>query len=1321
MPRTKASSSEKKAETVEKKTVDSENTDNKETKKAPVKKAPAKKTTGTTKKTTTSKKKTSTKSTSAKSTSTKTSKTSSSKAKAEKTNVENKDVKAAVSQKENNVLLEKDNNVDKKTESSAKVEDTVFDDGIEVVENEDIFVEKTQNNEITVLENSMEVLNSNKSLNGQNPAQDIDESNNNTVIKEIIYIDKAKEKKEAKKKEREKLKVLKQQKQEAKKQRKKIKKKGLKALNRYDTDIEQGLPNSIVKQRFLEGLNNYVDNGSTKSNLSIILKNILTFFNILCLAIAGWIISINDWKDLIFLAMVVANTVVGIIQEIRAKKTINRLSILSAPTASVIRDGKQMEIPVHEVVLDDLLLLENGKQICTDALVVSGSIEVNESLLTGESDSIVKKVGDILYSGSYVVSGKCKAQVEHVGESNYIEKLTSQAKKYVKPKSDLWHSLSIIIIFMTCIIIPIGATLFYVQYFKGGLPYPKAVAGTAGAVIGMIPSGLWLTTSVALYVGVIKLGDNNVLVQELFCIEMLSRIDTLCLDKTGTITDGTMSVKNFIDYTELPGLKTEQIMSAYLNAHQDNNMTNKALEERFGLATKFKVLDKISFSSSRKYSAVTFEDYDTFILGAPEFILKDRYKILEKDVTKYAKMGYRVLLLAHTDDSIVDDKIKNEKKIKPISLILIEDNVRPDAVETINYFKESGVEVKVISGDNPLTVSKISERAGIRNATKYISLDGLSDKEVELAAEEYTVFGRVSPGQKRLLVKTLKAANHTVAMTGDGVNDILALKEADCSIAVASGSEAARNVSHLVLLDSNFASMPKVVAEGRRVINNVSKVARLYLTKTMFSLFLAIQAIIKGGQYPIRTSQLFLCDFFCIGVPSFILILEANNVKVKGKFLNQVIKGALPGALVILIYSALIFLLEDTFSMENRIKSTMIVITVTFVELMVLYEVAKPFNLLRRLTYIGSTLAIFIGIIFFCRYFEFNPLFDFVSYQDDVERIKPKEYPTVEISENGYFVIDGKLTTYIGQNSDKQVETIVNNYLYVNDKYTGYKVNIPSVSISSDGNYAIGEFKTKVEGTVDDLEKAVLSVSPTGDVSINGTLTEYNIFPDVEVYENTYYVNGLNTKIKAQDSKKLTVEITSDWRLKINGEIYSTVNDETEVRLIQKPLISISSDNYYYLGGNETNVSYVDLNNDRTPFVDLTENGNYTFDENLNDEIPATVSSTIISLPEVEISTSGKIVVNNIMTDKDYVGSFNNISTKVNSEGRVKVNGVDTGVDIDVESYTEYGYVQRLPLDCAMLLAIMCLLALPLMRFLRGIVPWIKKQGQNISRYLNQL
>ncbi len=759
-------------------------------------------------------------------------------------------------------------------------------------------------------------------------------------------------------------------------------------VERYNPEVELGLTTDQVELRLMAGLANISDTGSSKSIPNIISSNIFTFFNFLNFAMAAWLISVGaSITNLFFMGVITANITIGIIQEIRAKKTIDKLSLLSAPTAIVIRDSDEFEIAVHDVVIDDILFLSSGKQIPADSVVRQGSIEVDESLLTGESDAIIKKKGDTLYSGSFVVSGSCFSQATAVGKDIYIQKLTNQAKRYKKPQSDLLGSLKIIIRVVGVLILPLAATLFYLMWTSfdwdvsltiaqrlASDEYALIVRQTAGAMIGMIPSGLFLLTSMALAVGVIRLAQNNTLVQELYCIEMLARVDTLCLDKTGTITDGTMTVKSIIEYKNETGLPLKNIVSAMINAQNDQNLTSDAMAERFGTAKRIRHKHLIPFSSTRKFSAVQFDRYGTFIIGAPEFVVKENYGVIEREVDKQSAEGYRVLVVAHSSGNINETKV--EGKIVPLALIMIEDTIRPDAIETIEYFKSHNVEVKVISGDNPATVSRISQRAGIANAEKYISLEGIQDKEVVRSASRYTVFGRVSPQQKKLLIESMKNNGRTVAMTGDGVNDILALKEADTSIAMASGSEAARNVSHLVLLDSNFSSMPKVVSEGRRVINNVQRVSTLFLTKTIFSFLLAIIAITRHGSYPILPNQLILIDYLVIGIPSFFLVLEANNKLVKGRFLLNILKAALPGALVVMINSLVIFGFEKSLNMSSSVVSTLIVISATVVSLMVLFRISTPFNKMRRTLFFIMITAFVLAIVFLPFWFDFAPFYD---------------------------------------------------------------------------------------------------------------------------------------------------------------------------------------------------------------------------------------------------------------------------------------------------------------------------------------------------------
>lgn len=744
----------------------------------------------------------------------------------------------------------------------------------------------------------------------------------------------------------------------------------------YDTPIEEGLTDEIVEERKLQGLTNSNGNEKGKSIAAIILSNIFTFFNMLYFAIAIILIIFKCYNNLGFLPLIFANLGIGIFQEIRAKITVEKMTLLSAPTATVIRNGVKLEIPVSDIVLDDIIFYSSGKQICSDSIVVEGSIEVNEALLTGESDAIVKNKGAQLYSGSFVSSGVCVARVDKVGKDNYIERLSADAKKYSAPKSELLNTLKNIIKFISIIIIPI--TILYLLsagVFDKTNPTPlsEAIPETAYIILAMIPAGLFLLTSLALFAGVIRLAKNKTLVQELYCIEMLARVDVLCLDKTGTITDGTMrvcdciEVKNYTDYT------IREIVGSMMAALEDRNPTSEALVKYFDVNHVLTPTSTIPFSSKRKYSAVTFENEGTFVLGAPEFVLREGYEIVRNKVERFAKQGCRVLVLGHTSNKIKDGVLP--KTVKAIALIVIQDHIRDDASDTIEFFKNNGVDVKVISGDNPETVSEIAKRVGIDGAERYISLNGLTDDEVRESIFEYTVFGRVSPNQKKIIVQELKAHKKTVAMTGDGVNDILALKEADCSIAMASGSEATRYVSHLVLMDSNFASMPKVVNEGRRVINNIQKSSALYLTKNLYAILLAIMYIIIGfkthstSRWPFEATHFYLIEWVILGFATTCLSLQPNNDIIKGKFLSNVVREILPSAITILLFNLILYFIKyipgfEILNENNAAFVTIAAIVNTTVMLVTFFDACRPFNWFRKIILSMTIIIIIIGLVF---------------------------------------------------------------------------------------------------------------------------------------------------------------------------------------------------------------------------------------------------------------------------------------------------------------------------------------------------------------------
>ncbi|MDE7158605.1 MAG: HAD-IC family P-type ATPase [Clostridiales bacterium] len=640
-------------------------------------------------------------------------------------------------------------------------------------------------------------------------------------------------------------------------------------------------------------------------------------------------------------------------------------------TAKVLRGGIKIEVPIREIVLDDIILLEAGQQVPADCILADGNVEVNESLLTGESIPVKKQIGDTLYAGSFISSGSCRVRAEKVGKNTYLNSLTSKAKKYKKPRSEIMNSIRLFIRIIGLLIPAVAAAMFFTNWKATGSDMSLSIQYTGSIVIGMIPSGLLLLTTIAMAIGVRRLGKKNTLVQDLYSLEMLARVNVLCLDKTGTITDGRMTVNDcmilntYIDYT------FEDIMGSILAALDDNNQTSIALYNRFGHSNMLQPTATLPFSSKRKLSAVSFGDQGTFVMGAPEFVLRPMPPKLEKIVKQYAQSGLRVLVVAYSPNQMSGDRLP--ALLRPVALITLADNIRTDAIETIKWFRENDVEIKIISGDNPVTVSEVARRVGVKNAGQYISLDGLTDLEVENVAGQYTVFGRVTPEQKAILVRTIKKQGNTVAMTGDGVNDILALKEADCAISVASGSEAARNVSHLVLTDNNFMNLPSVVYEGRRVINNIKNSAALYIMKTLFTAILAIICACLGSQYFFTTNNMLLFEMLVAGLPSVILALQPNTNRVKGKFILYVLSRSIPCALMLImcvmsVYLGLMFIPNEqlgTLLVDIDGKSqinAMLVLAVSFGGLVALFRIMQPFNLLRSATYAVS-LAISIVVL----------------------------------------------------------------------------------------------------------------------------------------------------------------------------------------------------------------------------------------------------------------------------------------------------------------------------------------------------------------------
>ncbi len=755
--------------------------------------------------------------------------------------------------------------------------------------------------------------------------------------------------------------------------RKKVRsRKPLSEATRYKPSIEKGLTSEQVFSRYEEGYTNEIISKTTKSYFQIIFGNIFTFFNCLCFFVAGALIAVKSYNNLIFLIVVLANIAIAIIQEIKAKKTVQKITLLTAPVAHVIRDGVEEIISVKDIVLDDIVKLGLGSQISADCIVMDGELEVNESLLTGEADAIKKKKGDILYAGSYVVSGKCLARVDKIGDENYSSKLVTKAQSVKKNESELLKNMRLIMRIISIIIIPLCVVSFLTNKANSDT-IREAILNTSGNVIGMIPAGMFLLTSMALAVGVIKLAKRKTLVQDLYSIEMLSRVDMLCLDKTGTITDGTMKVNSVI---ALPGAKLSytlrDIIGSMLSALEDNNQTSQALLAHFGYSRELASTAILPFSSARKLSAVSFKNGETYVYGAPEFVCKKKNAEVEKQVQLYSQKGFRVLLLAKCKGQIDKEKLPSDPT--PVALIVIEDHIRESAYDTIKWFKENDVAIRIISGDNPLTVSEIAKRVGVPDSHKFISLEGMNNKQVVEAASKYTIFGRVTPEQKSTLIKALKAQGHKVAMTGDGVNDILALKESDCSIAMASGSEATRNVANVVLLNSDFSSMPSIVAEGRRVINNISKSSSLFLMKTFFMAFVTLFCIAMHTLSPFMPNQLFLLETFVIGIPSFVLALQPNKDRIKGHFMASVISKALPGAIIF----SLIFLSSYFFNMifnTGDQVSTMSSLGICAAGLLILFRICKPFDVVRTILFISMVaLSIIVILVVPLSFFNYDKL-----------------------------------------------------------------------------------------------------------------------------------------------------------------------------------------------------------------------------------------------------------------------------------------------------------------------------------------------------------
>lgn len=739
---------------------------------------------------------------------------------------------------------------------------------------------------------------------------------------------------------------------------------------------EMGLTAEQAEERALAGYANTPVSSPGKSVAQIIISNVFTYFNLIFFILAGCVIAVKSWNNLMFMGVVLVNMVIGIVQELKSKRTLDRLNLLNAPRGIAVRDGREQTIDTAAMVRDDIVLLKSGDQVFADALLVTGECQVNESLITGEADEIKKCPGDALLSGSFLVSGSCRARLTAVGADSYASRLTLEAKRGGKPKqSEMMRSLSNLVKWIGILIIPLGAIMAVKEIRWLGRSLAEGVVSTVAALIGMIPEGLYLLTSLALVASILRLAQRKTLVHEMSCIETLARVDTLCVDKTGTITESKMIVDSIVPLCpdRYNADDIGMIMADYVAAMHDDNDTMAALRVFFKGEAKQKAIAALPFTSSKKYGGASFHAEETYLLGAPDVLLGERYGEFSAQIEKYSARGCRVLLLADYSGSLDDETLTGA--ILPLSLILLNNKIRAEAPDTFRFFDTQGVDIKVISGDNHVTVSEVARRAGIRGAENAVDARTLeTEEQIAEAAEKYTVFGRVTPAQKKALLLALKAKGHTVAMTGDGVNDVLALKEADCSIAMASGSAAAGQVSNIVLLRSDFSVMPSVVAEGRRVINNIQRSATLFLVKNIFSFALAIVSLIFTMPYPFTAAQLSLVSSLTIGFPAFVLAMEPNESIVKGKFIRNVLRNALPPAVTDFVLIIGVLLFYYAFRLPSEMMSTICAVTMGIVGIFVIVRLCKPFTFLRKLLIAAVCIAFAFSAVFLKRLFTLSPL-----------------------------------------------------------------------------------------------------------------------------------------------------------------------------------------------------------------------------------------------------------------------------------------------------------------------------------------------------------
>ena len=745
-----------------------------------------------------------------------------------------------------------------------------------------------------------------------------------------------------------------------------------------EADPQLGLTRDQVEARLSAGWSNDPGESPSKSERQIIQENCLTFFNLIFLILAVLLVIAGSYKNMMFLVIAIANTAIGTFQEIRSKRAVDRLTLVAEQPVKAIRDGVRTEVRPSRLVRDDIIELSAGDQICADAVVRSGEMQVNESLITGEADAIVKGPGDTLKSGSFVVAGRARAQLTQVGPDAYAAKLSAGAKKNVHAtESEMMRSLDRLIRVVGFALIPVGCVLFYRQFQMLGMDFQTSTESTVAALIGMIPEGLYLLTSVAMAVSAMKLAQQKVLVQDMNCIETLARVDVLCVDKTGTITEPKMEVQDVIplDPQKDSPEQLEAVLAALYSGVEPENDTGRAMAEVFARKTDWQCLSRIPFNSQTKWSAAVFAGQGAFVVGAPEFILGPRYESIRQTVEPWSSLGCRVLLVAQYDGAPGQNTPLDPDRVRPMALALLSNRIRTTAPATFRFFAQEGVSIRVISGDNPVAVSEVARRAGIEGADRYVDASTLkSDADFTRAARDCIVFGRVTPDNKKKLIQALKKAGHTVAMTGDGVNDVLALREADCGIAMASGSQAASQVAQLVLLKSDFAAMQGVVGEGRRVINNIQRAAALFLVKNIFSLLLALISMFATFPYPIMPLHLSMISGLTIGAPSFFLALESNHERIKGRFMAGVLRKAFPGGLtnLIVVLMAVGFVL--VFDLPTEQLYTVSAALMSLTGLLVLYQVCKPFTVQRRILWGLMAAACAFCFLFLGSMFEFVKL-----------------------------------------------------------------------------------------------------------------------------------------------------------------------------------------------------------------------------------------------------------------------------------------------------------------------------------------------------------